>query len=949
MSIQELEDLKQQYLDELKRLINSEYRDEIKIYKLKQNFNGMRIEINKKEKLLQLERWANLSTYPSKHFNSFCYDDDEEDFTIAVTPSLSTEEPDNSLSMGDEHLDTIPTTESDEFIKSSVENLIPIPSESEGIPDNMCDVSFHDNSSPLDASPHNSKLVSSEVMEIVIPEVGGIDDDILLTIKDDILREKLLNVNLLIAIIEALNDNPTPSFDFKTKSSSTSLNSLLEETNTFDNSLTEFETFCFDMEEISSGSTTTHSDISLLEYEAFYDDHVKEISSGSTTTHFDSPLYDSFIFDLLINPFPPADRSDFYEFVDELIHFISPPEYDCFLFKIEPNSGGFHHGCGGGYFSNKRTKTAQSSNVAMLATMNQIVNLLSGFQKQFPPTNNQLETSSNSKSHATVHDGQIVTETVQRKATGNVGNTDTRGTQSYGQVTDNKGKMKKRVKDSQYFKEKMMLMEAREKGAVLDAEAEAFLADVECTAPYDQPLAITTTNNFEVSHEDAYDSDVDEGPHAAVAFMANLSSTSGTNGATTSHVNEVHTDNNQIFNNVNHLLAHEMHQEEHLDSDVESNIDENTILYHQYQLDSKVQDVPTEVSSMSLGEISMISTLDDLRNQLDGHFKVNQEQSMVNDSLRAELARSLGSSNRWYAKQAKIAQPTLYDGHALLKPTNTLIIVHDSKESLVEAEVSRTKMSNRPRTTKPINYAELNALDSHLVPQKELSREQVYWLPAEELATQKSNPPKPVTPFIHTCPAPSKVRTHLLKLKDCFPAFETIIKRRTTPTFHKQGEWRFFHTKKAYTEQVIPFYEHVKELVQSLDENLVKEITEFMRIFNELDKEDKPLSEELSSNCVRENSKVIELEAEILKQQQMLAESDKRFDAVFEINQLNEQPQGKDVTIRLLQSQINNMSMLNVESTVGSFVKQALETELTQLKDAITSVRIQNDRFKVEN
>ncbi|GKB54968.1 hypothetical protein Tco_0905721 [Tanacetum coccineum] len=55
-----------------------------------------------------------------------------------------------------------------------------------------------------------------EVVEIVIPEVGGIDTDILLTIKDDILHEKLLNVNLLIAKIEALKDNPTPSSDFVT-------------------------------------------------------------------------------------------------------------------------------------------------------------------------------------------------------------------------------------------------------------------------------------------------------------------------------------------------------------------------------------------------------------------------------------------------------------------------------------------------------------------------------------------------------------------------------------------------------------------------------------------------------------------------------------------------------------------------------------------------------------
>nr|GEX64312.1 hypothetical protein [Tanacetum cinerariifolium] len=84
-----------------------------------------------------------------------------------------------------------------------------------------------------------------------------------------------------------------------------------------------------------------HPPIARPKYEAFYDDHVKEISSGSPTTHSDSCLYESFIFDLSINPFPPADRSDFHEFVDELIHFISPPEYDCFLFKIETNSRDF--------------------------------------------------------------------------------------------------------------------------------------------------------------------------------------------------------------------------------------------------------------------------------------------------------------------------------------------------------------------------------------------------------------------------------------------------------------------------------------------------------------------------------------------------------------------------------------------------------------------------------
>nr|GEW22567.1 hypothetical protein [Tanacetum cinerariifolium] len=114
----------------MKRLINSEYCDEIKIAELKENFNGMSIEINKKEKLQQLEQVTKLSTYHSKRFTSFCYDDDDddEDYTFAITPN----EPVNSLSMGDEHPDTIPATKLDEFIKSSVENLVPIPSESEG-------------------------------------------------------------------------------------------------------------------------------------------------------------------------------------------------------------------------------------------------------------------------------------------------------------------------------------------------------------------------------------------------------------------------------------------------------------------------------------------------------------------------------------------------------------------------------------------------------------------------------------------------------------------------------------------------------------------------------------------------------------------------------------------------------------------------------------------------
>nr|GEW24715.1 hypothetical protein [Tanacetum cinerariifolium] len=154
------------------------------------------------------------------------------------------------------------------------------------ISSNDDDSLYEENIEYVEASPHNSELVSLDEAEIVIPEVEEI--------KDDILREKLLNVHLLIANIKALKDNPTPSSELLTKSSSTFPKSFLDETNTFHNSLPEFENFYFDLEEISSGSTTTHYDISLPDYEAFSfdDDHIEDISSGGTTTHSDISVKD---------------------------------------------------------------------------------------------------------------------------------------------------------------------------------------------------------------------------------------------------------------------------------------------------------------------------------------------------------------------------------------------------------------------------------------------------------------------------------------------------------------------------------------------------------------------------------------------------------------------------------------------------------------------------------
>ncbi|GKD90886.1 hypothetical protein Tco_1366393, partial [Tanacetum coccineum] len=300
--------------------IDEEYERicEITIQKLKQDFNIWGSKVQKKEKAYKDEKYAAACRY----MISVTCDDEDDYIALAITTDLSIEEPDNSLKMGDEHLDTIPATESDEVIKSSVENLIPIPSEFEGISNYTCDVLTCDNDridveSDLVESlinrdtsiVHSSKIdpileefagelahiapippgiieadfdpnddTSSDdddfedVEYISLEEVNDVDkeekefdlDDIL-QIQDVILREKLLNVSRLISNIESLKDNPIPIMD--SDSSETSLSFS-------DNSLPEFETFSDHTEETRNGSTTTHANYSLPEYESFHFDNL---------------------------------------------------------------------------------------------------------------------------------------------------------------------------------------------------------------------------------------------------------------------------------------------------------------------------------------------------------------------------------------------------------------------------------------------------------------------------------------------------------------------------------------------------------------------------------------------------------------------------------------------------------------------------------------------------
>nr|GEY87822.1 hypothetical protein [Tanacetum cinerariifolium] len=231
-----------------------------------EKFNRFSFEFTPRVLTIAWERIDNIKEELAEYIDSpiwnctiFFYDEDEE-YTIqyreyfekspdAVTTVLPNEEPEYSLSMGYKHPNITPKMESDEIIKSGVEELVPIPNEYEVTSEDKreCDVPVSENS-PI-FNDHYDIFSDSN------------NDDI--SSDDDAFED--ININRLIANIESLNDNPTPDCVLK---SSASFPIFEESDNSFlDNFSPELETFSDQTEETRSGSTTTHD--SLPEYDSF--------------------------------------------------------------------------------------------------------------------------------------------------------------------------------------------------------------------------------------------------------------------------------------------------------------------------------------------------------------------------------------------------------------------------------------------------------------------------------------------------------------------------------------------------------------------------------------------------------------------------------------------------------------------------------------------------------
>ncbi|GJR73111.1 retrovirus-related pol polyprotein from transposon TNT 1-94 [Tanacetum coccineum] len=224
-----------------------------------------------------------------------------------------------------------------------------------------------------------------------------------------------------------------------------------------------------------------------------------------------------------------------------------------------------------------------------------------------------------SRTQATIQNGQVKVQNVQgRQSQGYAGNarknqaTRARDINTVGNAGVNQPRVircyncngeghiakqctaKKRVKDSEWFKEKMLLAQAQEAGVVLNDEQQDLLADSLEETDDCEDLQLQATANFKADHVDAYDSDCDDEAIANAIFMANLSLVGSINDdivkprydsntlSGVPHYDTYHDDD--MLN----LVVQETEQNEHFvshdDSYAELTSDSNVISYAEYMV-----------------------------------------------------------------------------------------------------------------------------------------------------------------------------------------------------------------------------------------------------------------------------------------------------------------------------------------------------------------------------
>nr|GEV47017.1 hypothetical protein [Tanacetum cinerariifolium] len=193
----------------------------------------------------------------------------------------------------------------------------------------------------------------------------------------------------------------------------------------------------------------------------------------------------------------------------------------------------------------------------------------------------------------------------------------------------------KRKRDAEWFKDKVLLVQAQVNGQVLQEEELEFLADPGTAESSSNQNVVTTNAAYQADDLDAYDSDCDELNSIKITLMANLSHYGSDNLA------EV---NNQD-NKTNHLIHQEMQVPSTSEqstiltqSNTEITSDSNIISYSQYMNKSQYNTVQNS-NLPAFQDDLILSVIEQLKTQVVNCTKISQDNKQVNELLTAELER----------------------------------------------------------------------------------------------------------------------------------------------------------------------------------------------------------------------------------------------------------------------------------------------------------------------
>nr|GFC60179.1 hypothetical protein [Tanacetum cinerariifolium] len=192
-----------------------------------------------------------------------------------------------------------------------------------------------------------------------------------------------------------------------------------------------------------------------------------------------------------------------------------------------------------------------------------------------------------------------------------------------------------RKRDAEWFKDKVLLVQAQANGHVLQEEELDFLADPGTAESSSNQTVITTIAAYQADDLDAYDLDCDELNSTKVTLMANLSHYGSD---TLAEVNNYNNMTNQLISQEMQVTSISEPSTILAQSNTESTSDSNIISYSQYMNEFQYNTVQNSTLP-ALQDDLIFSVIEQLKTQVVNYTKINQDNKKVNELLTAELER----------------------------------------------------------------------------------------------------------------------------------------------------------------------------------------------------------------------------------------------------------------------------------------------------------------------